>query len=152
MQWFRVDNRLVHGQVIEAWLPYTGVRHLVVANDELAADVLRQQIVTLAVPQRITMSFSTLAELPGVLRCFPDAFVLLEHCRDAARALDVGVSIESLNVANLHYAPGKRQVLPHVAVSREDEIILRRFAEGGALLDFRSVPEETVRGADVPLF
>ena len=40
--WFRVDNRLVHGQVIEAWLPYTGARHLVVANDELATDFLRQ--------------------------------------------------------------------------------------------------------------
>ena len=51
--WFRVDNRLVHGQVIEAWLPYTGARHLIVANDELAADALRQQIIELAVPQRI---------------------------------------------------------------------------------------------------
>ncbi|MBQ1419973.1 MAG: PTS sugar transporter subunit IIB, partial [Desulfovibrio sp.] len=27
--WFRVDNRLIHGQVIEGWLPYTNARHLV---------------------------------------------------------------------------------------------------------------------------
>ena len=51
--WFRVDNRLVHGQVIEAWLPYTGAKHLVVANDELAGDVIRQQIIELAVPHRV---------------------------------------------------------------------------------------------------
>ena len=51
--WFRVDNRLVHGQVIEAWLPYTGAKHLVVANDELATDLLRRQIVELAIPQRV---------------------------------------------------------------------------------------------------
>ena len=41
--WFRVDNRLVHGQVIEAWLPYTGARHLIVANDELAAQAAWHQ-------------------------------------------------------------------------------------------------------------
>ena len=32
--WVRIDNRLIHGQVIEAWLPYTGASVLVVANDE----------------------------------------------------------------------------------------------------------------------
>ena len=61
--WFRVDNRLVHGQVIEAWLPYTGARHLIVANDELAADALRQQIIELAVPQRILTHFIPVHDL-----------------------------------------------------------------------------------------
>lgn len=150
MLWFRVDNRLVHGQIIEAWLPYTDARRLVVANDALAADMLRREIMSLAVPQRIAMNFSSLAELPRLLRRFSDAFVVLEHCRDAERALDAGVNIESLNVGNLHYAPGKRQLLPHVAVNEEDEMILRRFAAVGAQLDFRSVPTEIVRGLDAP--
>ena len=44
--WFRVDNRLIHGQVIEGWLPYTGAAHLIVANDALAEDLLRQQIMS----------------------------------------------------------------------------------------------------------
>ena len=36
MIWFRIDNRLVHGQVIEAWLPHIRAKTLVVANDDLA--------------------------------------------------------------------------------------------------------------------
>ena len=43
MTWFRVDNRLVHGQVIEGWLPHLAAKHLVVANDAFASDLLRQQ-------------------------------------------------------------------------------------------------------------
>lgn len=153
MHWFRVDNRLVHGQIIEAWLPYTGARYLVVANDELANDILRQQIVSLAVPQRVTMYFTTLENLVRTLRrCPGDAFILLEQCRDAVRALDAGVNIPTLNVGNLHYGPGKCQLLPHVAVSPEDEAFLRRIRAGGAQLDFRSVPTETVRGLDEPIF
>ena len=55
MLWVRVDNRLVHGQVIETWLPYTNAPYLLVVNDELAADPLRQTIISLAVPARITL-------------------------------------------------------------------------------------------------
>lgn len=153
MRWFRVDNRLVHGQVIEAWLPYTGARHLVVANDSLAEDPLRQQIVSLAVPQRVSMHFAKLTALPRTLRgCGEEnTVVLMENCGDAERILELGVQVPVLNIGNLHYAPGKRQLLPHVAVSEKDEALLRAFATEGVQLDFRSVPSETVRGLDESL-
>ena len=77
--WFRVDNRLIHGQVIEGWMPYTGARHLVVVNDELAGDFLRQQIMTLAVSRHIQVHFVRLEDLPRTLsQCGPDTFVLFE--------------------------------------------------------------------------
>ena len=53
MAWFRIDNRLVHGQVIEGWLPYLNAGHLIVANDALALDELQQQIMRLAIPGRV---------------------------------------------------------------------------------------------------
>ena len=85
--WFRVDNRLVHGQVIEAWLPYTGAKHLVVANDELATDLLRRQIVELAIPQRVITHFIPVRELAATLdACGDDSFVLFANCQDARRA------------------------------------------------------------------
>lgn len=150
MQWFRVDNRLVHGQVIEAWLPYTGARHLVVANDSLAVDPLRQQIVSLAVPQRVQMHFCPLGGLPDVLaQCGEEpTLVLLENCQDVAHIVQMGVCLTTLNVGNLHYAPGKKQILPHVAVTDDEALLLRGLFEKGAQLDFRSVPTEKARGMD----
>ena len=61
--WFRVDNRLIHGQVIEGWLPYTGAAHLIVANDALAEDLLRQQIMSLAIPHHVDVRFVPLKDL-----------------------------------------------------------------------------------------
>ena len=46
----RVDNRLVHGQVLEAWVPRLGARRIVVVDDEAAANPLALAAVTLAVP------------------------------------------------------------------------------------------------------
>lgn len=153
MLWFRVDNRLVHGQVIEAWLPYTGARHLVVANDDLAADPLRQQIVELAVPQRVRTHFIQVRELAATLdACGEDSFVLFANCQDARRACDAGIEMEVLNMGNLHYGPEKLQFLPHVALSAQDREDLRYLQQHLVQLDFRCVPTETVRGPNDQLF
>lgn len=109
MTWFRVDNRLVHGQVIEGWLPYVAARHLVVANDAMAQDDLRQQITLLAIPQSVETHFVMLEALADTLRsCDDDALVLFEDCKDARQASDAGVAMKSLNIGNLHYGPGKK--------------------------------------------
>lgn len=150
--YFRIDNRLVHGQVIEAWLPYTGARDLVVANDALAEDMLRQQIISLAVPQRVAVHFIPLNALEATLAaCKDTAFVLFMDCGDAFAAFSTGMPMSSLNIGNLHYSEGKRQLLPHVAVSPQEEGQLRSMRDAGVSLDFRCVPTENTRGLDVQL-
>lgn len=85
--WFRVDNRLIHGQVIEGWLPYTGAAHLIVANDALAEDLLRQQIMSLAIPHHVDVRFVPLKDLAGTLKeCGDESFVLFENLQDVRTA------------------------------------------------------------------
>ena len=104
--WFRVDNRLVHGQVIEAWLPYTGAKHLVVANDELAGDFIRQQIIELAVPHQIKTHFISLKELAVTLdTCGDDCFVLFANCQDARRACDAGIFMSARPTPRRSFVP-----------------------------------------------
>lgn len=146
MTWFRVDNRLVHGQVIEGWLPYVAANHLVVANDAMAQDDLRQQITLLAVPQSVETHFVRLEALSAALQaCGDSVLVLFEDCKDARYASDAGIAMKCLNIGNLHYAPGKKQLLPHVAVSEQDSEDLRTLLQRSIQLDFRCVPSEKVR-------
>ena len=152
--WFRVDNRLIHGQVIEGWMPYTGARHLVVVNDELAGDFLRQQIMTLAVSRHIQVHFVRLEDLPRTLsQCGPDTFVLFENCQDVGAAAGRGVQIPVLNIGNIHYSEGRHQIYPHVALSDSDIEMLRELIKAQHTeLDFRAVPSETMRPPHVQLF
>lgn len=148
MFWVRVDNRLIHGQIIVAWLPFTGAKRLVAANDALAADVVRQEILSLAVPGGVEAVFSPVAETAGLFtgnggKKTVDALVVLADLPDARRAYEAGLPIKILNVGNLHYAPGKRQVAAHIAVNEEDEGILKQFEARGVELDFRALPGES---------
>ena len=147
MIWYRVDNRLIHGQIIEAWLPYTRATRLIVGNDKLADDILQQQIMQLAVPSRIRVEFMATADVPAAVRHLDaegeKTLVLFASCEDAKIVHDAGVKFRVLNIGNMHYAPGKKQICPHVALSPEDTACLHSFADNDVVLDFRCVPNDS---------
>jgi PTS system mannose-specific IIB component len=147
----RIDNRLIHGQIIETWLPYTGAKVLVVANDELSTDALQQEIMSLAIPQNVTYSFVSIEGLVCEIdelrseQAASDILVLFSNCPDAKRAFDAGYGFASLNIGNVHYSPGKKQISPSVALSGEDESCLKQLSRKGVELDFRCVPNDPVQ-------
>lgn len=151
MIWFRIDNRLVHGQIIEAWLPHIRAKTLLVANDDLAADELRQEIMSLAVPSGISFLCCQVSEVASMLRNVrksdPDQHVLIlfSDCADAKAAHMTGLSFSLVNIGNLHYGPGKEQVCEHIALGAEDRSCLKYFKEHGVEIDFRCVPSATTK-------
>jgi len=145
--WFRIDNRLVHGQVIEGWLPYLDAGELVVANDALAGDPLRQQIMQLAIPARVRVRFIPVSDVKMVYETLEAAgkasLFILSDCGDVMRTVEQGVPVPVLNVGNMHYTDGKRQICSHVAASSEDLQCFTALRQHGTKLDFRCVPGDT---------
>lgn len=148
MFWVRIDNRLVHGQIIESWLPFTDARTIVVANDELAGDELRQQIMSIAIPLGVDISFVKVAliqeYLAGKKLLGKDVLVLFASCPDAMRAFESGLGFTRLNLGNLHYGPGKKQLCQHISLNKEDEACLSFLRKKGVGMDFRCIPSDPV--------
>lgn len=149
MYWVRIDNRLIHGQVVEAWVPHVGAKTIIVVNDELADDPLQQEIMSLAIPRAVESIFLTVDQMakataiPGGHR--EGTLVLFATCLDVRRAVEKGLKISLLNIGNLHYSTGKRQLSPSVALGADDESCLRFLMEQGVELDFRCVPNDPVQ-------
>ena len=147
MAWFRIDNRLVHGQVIEGWIPYLDVKELVVVNDKLAADELQQEIMQLAIPGRVRVTFVPLVKVKKLYDLLEEqgasTLYLLADCRDASRLVEQGIIMPVLNVGNMHYSLGKRQLCPHVAVDENDLHCLDALRQKGTQLDFRCIPSDS---------
>ncbi len=148
MRWVRIDNRLVHGQIIETWLPFTRARMIAVVNDELSADMIRQEIMSLAIPDDVEIVFLSI----GKSALFfsqnkledEDVIILFSNCQDARLAFEQGLSYPVINIGNLHYAPGKRQICPHVAMNDDDESCLRFLEDRGVSLDYRCIPSDPI--------
>ncbi len=146
MDWIRIDNRLVHGQIIETWLPHIHAGAIIVGNDAISSDAIQQEIMAMAIPQTVRAVFSTLSEVKRAVESIDEvSLVLFASCADAMSAYQSGFRFNALNVGNLHYGPGYRQLSPSVSLCAEDETLLREFLSHGVTLDFRCVPNDPVQ-------
>lgn len=140
----RIDNRLIHGQVVEAWLPILKVGRVVVADDEASDSPLMRAAMGLAVPPGIEVDISRLDEVP-FSRLAQDGvrtLVLLRDIPALQRARSRGLPVRQLNLGNIHHGPGRRQVTASVYLTADELEQLRTLEAGGVELEGRGVPTE----------
>ena len=110
----RVDSRLVHGQIVESWIPATRASVVMVANDAVAREAWRASIMQACVPGEVKVLISKVEELPGILNGArldsQNAIVLFATIQDALTAYEHGATFTHLNLGNIHEHPGSREV------------------------------------------
>ena len=121
---FRVDERLIHGQVVVGWGRRQAVAHLVVVSDELTMSPVEQEIYRTGLPASIRVDFwserEAASQLTGAMESEERFLVLTPDLGTMWRLFEAGVPIREVNVGGLHAAPGRRPVLPYVYLGAED--------------------------------
>jgi PTS system mannose-specific IIB component len=144
----RVDNRLVHGQVLEAWLPALDAHGVLVADDEAAGNVLARSAMALAIPPKVQFQVLKVPAAADLLRPggkgVPGVrtLLLVRDVRDAVALGETGVPIPRLNLGNVHFANGRRQVAPSVYLDEGEMDALARLSSVGTEVEARAVPSE----------
>ena len=136
----RIDNRLVHGQVATQWCGSIGANLILVANDEVAGNKLRQGLMDMAAPSYAAMRYWTLEKTISTIHKASDKqmiFIVCETPQDVLALVEGGVPI-----GNMHMADGKRQVAGSVAVDDSDVAAFAKLRELGVELEIRRVPTE----------
>jgi PTS system mannose-specific IIB component len=140
----RIDNRLIHGQVIEAWLPHLRVRRLVVADDATAVDALAQAAMGLAVPESVEVVHVTVDGLDAKALS-ADAvptLILFRDVASAVRARQHGLPDGRLTVGNVHAGPGRQAVSRSVFLSTDEAAQLDALGASGMDVVIQAVPSE----------
>ncbi len=142
----RVDCRLIHGQIVEAWVPHTGANCLLVANDDLVGNSVLRAVMEMAVPPGIHTVFCRVEEvgcvLPEIDRQGERAILLCATFGDALDIYRRGVRFSDLNIGNLHYEAGKVEIAPSVYFAREDFEAVHCLSHHGVAVNVRATPFE----------
>ena len=141
----RIDNRMIHGQVATQWSSYLGANLLLVANDKVAADPMRQGLMDMAAPAGAQTRYFTIEKTINVIGKAAGRqliFIICENPQDVVKLVEGGVPIKKVNIGNMHMAEGKRQVAGVVAVDDADVAAFRRLQELGVELEIQKVPTE----------
>jgi len=144
----RVDNRLIHGQVVEAWLPELKVGRILVADDGAAANALTRAAMGLAVPPQVKVDIAPMAtaDFASAMSSPERVLVLVRDVEGALRARERGLAVTTLNLGNVHFTPGRFQVSASVFLSPSELVALRGLAASGAAIEVRAVPREKSLG------
>lgn len=145
----RVDNRLIHGQVVSTWIPYLRADQVVVADDEAASSPLMRAAMSLALPPTVNAAVLRMDEVDwaGLSAGPKRVLVLVRDVAQAAAAVKAGADVKRLNLGNVHFEEGRRPVSPSVFLSRSELELLEELAGDGVEVEARAVP--TDRGASL---
>jgi mannose/fructose/N-acetylgalactosamine-specific phosphotransferase system component IIB len=145
----RVDERLVHGQVVLGWIPALGVRRLLVLDDEAARDPRLRGSMALAVPDEVHVAFRPLPEAAAAIaelaRDPAPGMVVLRSIDDACRAFGLGARFPRLTLGNVHAAPGRAALSAAIHLDAGDLDDLESLGAAGIQVEARTLP------ADAPI-
>lgn len=140
----RIDNRLVHGQVGITWTTSLGANLIVVADDLSAKDPLQQQLMRItAESSGAGIRFFTIEKTINIIHKASPAQKIFIVCRtpNEVRVLvEGGVPIKDVNVGNMHFDKGKRQISKKVYVDDKDLEDLRFIKSKGINVFIQDVP------------
>ncbi|MGG2080076.1 PTS galactosamine transporter subunit IIB [Lelliottia nimipressuralis] len=146
----RIDNRLVHGQVGVTWTSTIGANLLIVVDDEVAKDEIQQKLMGItADTYGFGIRFFSIEKTIAIIeKAAPHQKIFL-ICRtpDIVRKLiDGGVPLKDVNVGNMHFSEGKRQISSKVYVDEQDLDDLRFIKHSGVNLFIQDVPGDAKEG------
>ncbi|WP_312154977.1 PTS galactosamine transporter subunit IIB [Lelliottia nimipressuralis] len=146
----RIDNRLVHGQVGVTWTSTIGANLLIVVDDEVAKDEIQQKLMGItADTYGFGIRFFSIEKTIAIIeKAAPHQKIFL-ICRtpDIVRKLiEGGVPLKDVNVGNMHFSEGKRQISSKVYVDEQDLDDLRFIKYSGVNLFIQDVPGDAKEG------
>lgn len=140
----RVDDRLIHGQVVEGWVPFLKVDLVIVVSDAAAADEVQTALMKMALPPSVGLLVLPVADAPAALAepklGARKALVLVPGPAEALALLEKGVAVDRVNVGGLHYTVGKVQLGRALFLDERDRLALRALAAKGVRLEGRALP------------
>lgn len=139
----RVDDRLVHGQVVQGWVPFVGADSICVVNDEIHEDEGRCRLMRMIVPPNLHFQVVPIDDLTSAVEKTENRriFLLFRSLEDLLKAVNGGTVLKRINLGNLHHQRGGAEVSPSLFLNRNDIRILRRLFSLGIDVEARDVPE-----------
>jgi mannose/fructose/N-acetylgalactosamine-specific phosphotransferase system component IIB len=143
---FRVDERLVHGQVTVGWGMRLRPALYVAVDDALADSDWEQELFRLGVPAEAGAEFVGVDEARGRLQeweAAPGPVILLT--RDLGHmvrlARDRAMEGREVNLGGIHHGPGRERILPYLFLSAEDRGRILELQEEGVRVMAQDLPD-----------
>jgi D-glucosaminate PTS system EIIB component len=140
---YRIDDRLIHGQVVVGWGQPMDIEFIVLVDDAVASSEWEQELYRMGVPPEMEVFFHSVTDATGRLEVYRHdrrrGILLTGDVRSMACLVAAG-GIPTVNVGGVHHRPGRVQRLRYVFLNEDEERQLREIAGRGVEVAAQDVP------------
>ena len=142
----RIDDRLIHGQVMTAWVKSTFGNRIIIVDDTVAKDDFIQRVLKMSAPPGIKVEVYSIDTGADILMEAPKdgekVIVLAKYPKTLEGLVDKGVVIKELIVGGMGAAPGRKKLYRNISTSQEEKDIFSRLIQKGVEVNIRIVPDD----------
>lgn len=139
----RIDDRLIHGQVVAGWCPVIHPDHLILCDDDIAGSDWESQLyrdAALDYETSVLTTGKTVELLQSHTLDSQKVFLVVASPQIVVRLLDLGLPLSRVVIGGMHFQPGKRRVNDFIFVNDEDLKSFESLLKRGVMLEAKDVP------------
>nr|MDO8099236.1 PTS sugar transporter subunit IIB [Candidatus Njordarchaeota archaeon] len=142
---FRIDDRLIHGQITVAWSKISNPDTIAVVSDRVASDETQRSALELAAPVGVDVMIYSISQAikelgPKSSKCKKRVFIIVPRPEDALKLVEGGVEVKSINVGQMGFTKGKKQISKTLSVDDKDVKAFRKLLSKGVEIEHRQLP------------
>lgn len=142
----RIDDRLIHGQVMTAWVKHTKATKIIIVDDTVAKDDFMKTVLTMAAPPGITVEVYDVNQASEVLKQpSPEnerILILVKVPKTVEGLLNNGVDLKEMIVGGIGAAPGRKRLYKNISISEEERQSLLNIIDKGVEVNIHIVPDD----------
>ena len=140
----RIDDRLIHGQVVTAWIKQYPINKILIIDDELSKNKLMERIYKAAAPIGIEVIIKTLEDAKAFLKEAPEAgenvMILVKVPEIIEDLLNSDIPIDKVILGGMGAKKGRKTFNRNISASDEEIESFRRIMEKGTEMIYQLVP------------
>ena len=141
---YRVDDRLVHGQVVIGWGRSNDVGFVALVDDAVAASDWERELYRMGVPPEVELFFASIADAARQMDAWRsdarNGMVLTADISTMVALAEAAPPVDRVNLGGIHHKPGRTQRLPYIYLTEEEYRILESLAARGTQVTAQDLP------------
>ena len=140
----RIDDRLIHGQVMTAWIKQKNAVQVVVADDEVAEDDFMINVLEMAVPDEIAIGIFNRDDAVEFMKQGLEAptILLVKGPEILNYMVDQGIEIDEIDVGGMGAKEGRSVLYKNISTNPEENKNFLDLIQKGVNVFVQVMPQD----------
>lgn len=142
----RIDDRLIHGQIVAAWAKSLSIKRIWIVDDGVAKDVFITNVMKMVSPPDTELVITGTDEVEKLMPEFDGAdkntLILVKYPKVARLLFEAGVGLRELNVGGMGANADRKKLFKNISASEEERVTLKEMSGSGVKVYFQVTPNE----------